>query len=149
MVGTRFNSVVITLLAVAWTTSAIARVQCQGDFQVTNYGLIATPYCEEENIAVVAQSYGWQVTASQVHNNPLKKVYICQVLGRDIRLKGPVRAIVPTITGADRVKPTPGTHLKRGLNHRSVWHAHSLRHTSTFQSDNNISCITRAGLLSE
>src|SRR6188768_3105241 len=86
--GTRFSSVVITLLAVAWTTSAIARVQCQGDFQVTNYGLIATPYCEEENIAVVAQSYGWQVTASQVRNNPLKKVYICQVLGRDIRLKG-------------------------------------------------------------
>ena len=86
--GTRFSSVVITLLAVAWTTSVIARVQCQGDFQVTNYGLIATPYCEEENIAVVAQSYGWQVTASQVHNNPLKKVYICQVLGRDIRLKG-------------------------------------------------------------
>ena len=62
---TRFSGVVITLLAVAWTTSAIARVQCQGDFQVTNYGLIATPYCEEGNIAVVAQSYGWRVTASQ------------------------------------------------------------------------------------
>src|SRR6476661_9894440 len=86
--GTRFGGVIITLLAVAWTTSVIARVQCQGDFQVTNYGLIATPYCEEENIAVVAQSYGWQVTASQMRNNPLKKVYICQVLGRDIRLKG-------------------------------------------------------------
>jgi hypothetical protein len=76
---TRFSGVVITLLAVAWTTSAIARVQCQGDFQVTGHGLIATPYCEEENIAVVAQSYGWRVNASQVRNNPLKKVYICQV----------------------------------------------------------------------
>jgi hypothetical protein len=86
--GTRFGSVVVALLAITSTTSAIARVQCQGDFQVTNYGPIATPYCEEENIALVAQSYGWRVTASQVHNNPLKKVYICQVLGRDIRLKG-------------------------------------------------------------
>jgi len=86
--GPRFSSVVITLLAIAWTTPAISRVHCQGDFQVTNYGLIATPHCEEENIAVVAQNYGWPVTATQVHNNPLKKVYTCQVLGRDIRLKG-------------------------------------------------------------
>jgi len=85
---TRFSSVIVTLLALAWTTSAIARVQCHGDFQVTIYGVIATPHCEEENIAVVAQSYGWRVTASEIHNNPLKKVYTCQVLGRDIRLKG-------------------------------------------------------------
>jgi hypothetical protein len=65
-----------------------SRVECKGDFQVTKYGLLATPYCEEENIAIVAQSYGWQVTGFQVRKNPLKKVYICQVLGRDIRLKG-------------------------------------------------------------
>ena len=84
----RLSGVVIASLAVAWATSVIARVQCHGDFQITNYGVIATPYCEEENIAVVAQSYGWRVMASQIHNNPLKKVYICQVLGRDIRLKG-------------------------------------------------------------
>ena len=93
--GTRFGSVGVALLAITWTTSAIARIQCRGDFQVTNYGLIATPYCEEGNIAVVAQSYGWQVTASQVHNNPLKKVYICQVLGRDIRLKGSCASYSP------------------------------------------------------
>jgi hypothetical protein len=86
--GISSRNVLMTLIAVAWTTSAVARVQCHGDFQVTIYGVIATPYCEEENIAVVAQSYGWRVTASQVRNNPLKKVYICQVLGRDIRLKG-------------------------------------------------------------
>ena len=84
---TRFSSVVVTLLALAWTTSAISRVQCHGDFQVTISGVVATPYCEEENIAVVAQSYGRRVTASEIHNNPLK-VYTCQVLGRDIRLKG-------------------------------------------------------------
>ena len=56
----------VLLLAIAWTTPGFARVECKGDFQVTKYGLIATPYCEEENIAVVAQSYGWQVTGSQV-----------------------------------------------------------------------------------
>ena len=85
--GISSKSVVMTLIAVSWTTSAVARIQCQGDFRVTNSSLIATPYCEEENIAFVAQSYGWRVTPSQVHNNPLKKVYICQVLGRDVRLK--------------------------------------------------------------
>ena len=78
----------VLLLAIAWTTPGLARVECKGDFQVTKYRLIATPYCAEENIAVVAQSYGWKVTGSEVRKNPLKKVYICQVLGRDIRLKG-------------------------------------------------------------
>ena len=43
---------------------------------------------EEEQIARVAQSYGWKVTAQQVHSDPLKKVYVCQVLGNDNRLKG-------------------------------------------------------------
>ena len=76
-------------------SAAWAIVECKGDFQVTKYGLIATPYCEEENIAVVAQSYGWQVTGSQVRKDPLKKVYICQVLGRDIRLKGSCAAYSP------------------------------------------------------
>lgn len=68
---------------------AAARIECQGNFMVTKKnGLIATPYCEEEQIAKVAQSYGWKVTAKQVHNDPLVKVQICQVLGGDVRLKG-------------------------------------------------------------
>ena len=77
---------VMALVAVA--APAQARIQCQGNFQVSPYGLIATPYCEEEQIARVAQSYGWKVTAQEVHRNPLKKVYVCQVLGYDNRLKG-------------------------------------------------------------
>ena len=44
-----------------------AKIQCRGNFQVTKYGLIATPYCEEEQIAFVARSYGSKVTAAQVH----------------------------------------------------------------------------------
>ena len=67
---------------------AQARIQCQGNFQVGPYGLIATPYCEEEQIARVAQSRGFNVSAAEVHQNPLKKVYLCQVIGFDNRLKG-------------------------------------------------------------
>jgi len=79
---------VTALLAIALPEPAVARIQCQGDFMITKHGPIATPYCEEEQIAIVAQSYGWKVTASEVHNNPLKKVYLCQILGGDSRLRG-------------------------------------------------------------
>jgi len=70
------------------TATAEARIQCGGNFQVTKYGMIATPYCEEEQIAFVARSYGSKVTAAQVHNDPLTKVYLCQTIGYDQRLKG-------------------------------------------------------------
>lgn len=78
----------VVLVALAWSAPAAAKIQCKGNFQVTTQGLIATPYCEEEQIARVARSYGWNGTASQVHNNPNTKVYLCQRYGRDNRLKG-------------------------------------------------------------
>ncbi|WP_069623451.1 hypothetical protein [Methyloceanibacter marginalis] len=67
---------------------AEAKIKCQGIFQVNKSGLISTPYCQELEIARVARSYGWKVTDAQVRNDPLKKVYICQALGGDTRLKG-------------------------------------------------------------
>jgi hypothetical protein len=79
---------VVALVTITLAELAAARIQCQGNFQISKYGPIATPYCEEEQIALVAQSYGWKVTAAEVHNNPLKKVYLCQVLGYNNRLKG-------------------------------------------------------------
>ncbi|MGH6831705.1 MAG: hypothetical protein ACRECM_01575 [Methyloceanibacter sp.] len=79
---------VTALLAIAATSPAAARIECRGNFQVTKYGLIATPYCEEEQIAHVARSYGMRVTGAEVHKNPLKKVYLCQTIVSDSRLKG-------------------------------------------------------------
>lgn len=75
-------------LAIAAASPAAARIECRGNFQVTKYGLISTPYCEEENIARVARSYGHRVSGAEVRNNPLKKVYLCQTIGDDVRLKG-------------------------------------------------------------
>jgi hypothetical protein len=77
---------VLALLAVS--DPAVARIQCQGNFQMSKYGPIATPYCEEEQIALVARSYGNKVTAAEVHKDPLTKVYLCQTIGYDQRLKG-------------------------------------------------------------
>ena len=90
-----FTTLAVTaLLALAATSPAEARIECRGQFQVSKYGLISTPYCEEEQIAIVAQSQGWHVSASEIHNNPLKKIEVCTALAGDARLKGscPVRA---------------------------------------------------------
>lgn len=86
--------VVVLVLAIASLKPADATLQCQGNFQITKYGPIDTPYCEEEQIAIVAQSQGWHVSASEIHNNPLKKIEVCTALAGDARLKGscPVRA---------------------------------------------------------
>ena len=77
---------IVALSAVSLQPAA-ARIRCDGDFQVTKYGPIATPYCEEEQIAKVANSYGWRYSAAEVHNNPLTKVYLCQTIGYDWRLQ--------------------------------------------------------------
>jgi hypothetical protein len=90
---------VATLLAVAVTSPAAARIECRGNFQVTKYGMISTPYCEEEQIARVARSYGARVTGAEVRNNPLKKVYLCQVYGYDTRLKGSCAGYSPELYG--------------------------------------------------
>jgi hypothetical protein len=90
---------VAALLAVAAASPADARIECQGDFQITKYGPIATPYCEEEHIAHVAQSYGIRVTGDQVRSNALKKVYLCQTIGNDSRLKGSCAGYAPELYG--------------------------------------------------
>ena len=85
----RIAKLSLAVLALAFAAGpASARIECRGNFQITKYGPIATPYCEEEQIAAVARSYGTKVTGSQVRNDPLKKVYLCQIYGSDIRLKG-------------------------------------------------------------
>ena len=80
----------MALLSAASLHPAAARILCDGEFQITKYGPIATPYCGDQVIASVAHSYGWRDSAAQVGTNPLAKVYICQTLGRyDWRLQGP------------------------------------------------------------
>jgi hypothetical protein len=87
------------LIAVCLTSPAAARIQCDGNFQITKYGPISTPYCEEGEIARVAQSYGQRVSAAEVRNNALTKVYLCQVYGYDTRLKGSCAGYAPELYG--------------------------------------------------
>jgi hypothetical protein len=85
----------VALLSLTATHALAAKIKCKGIFQITKNGLISTPYCQDEEIARVARSYGWSVTAAQVRNDPLKKVYICQALGNDTRLKGACGVYAP------------------------------------------------------
>lgn len=87
------------LLIAAAISPASAKIECRGNFQVTKYGPIATPYCEEENIAVVARTYGIKVTGGEVRRDPLRKVYLCQIIGSDTRLKGACGAYSPDVYG--------------------------------------------------
>jgi hypothetical protein len=88
-----------TLGLLAVTIPADAKIRCQGNFQMSKYGPIATPYCEEEQIAKVAQTYGSKVTGAQVRNDPLTKVYLCQLYGHDVRLKGSCAGYSPDSYG--------------------------------------------------
>jgi hypothetical protein len=85
----------VVLLSAASLQPVAARIHCDGDFQITQFGPIATPYCQEEQIAYVANSYGWRVSAAEVHNNPLTKVYLCQTIGYDWRLQAACVGYVP------------------------------------------------------
>ena len=89
--------VAAAILAVSFTSPASARIECQGNFQITKYGPISTPYCEEQQIARVARSYGTNVSDAEVHNNALTKVYLCRRYGGDNRLKGSCGAYGPDV----------------------------------------------------
>ena len=89
----------IMLLSTALLQPAAARILCEGEFQVTQYGLIATPYCGDEEIARVANSCGTRVSAEEVRNNPLTKVYLCQTIGYDWRLQSPCSGYLPHAGG--------------------------------------------------
>lgn len=87
-------SLVLTIPAAPLQT-AEAKIRCQGIYQQTKNGPIATPYCAEQEIARVARAYGERVTDAEVHNNALTKVRLCQLYGRDNRLKGACGAYNP------------------------------------------------------
>ncbi|HEU4475744.1 MAG TPA: hypothetical protein VFR71_03500 [Methyloceanibacter sp.] len=89
----------VALVTAVAVTPAEARIECRGNFQVTKHGLISTPYCEEENIARVARTSGFKVSGAEVRKDPLKKVYLCQIIGGDVRLKGSCAGYSPDAYG--------------------------------------------------
>jgi uncharacterized protein YgbK (DUF1537 family) len=65
---------------------AEARIVCKNGYQIVNGSPIATPYCQDALVASVARQHGMKVSDAAVMNNPNTKRYVCQFVGRDIRL---------------------------------------------------------------
>lgn len=62
------------------------KLKCKGAYQIVDGNLISTPPCQNANLARVARSYGYKVSARQIRNNPNKKAHICWAIGHDTRV---------------------------------------------------------------
>ncbi|MGE0024978.1 MAG: hypothetical protein AB7S70_15250 [Hyphomicrobium sp.] len=65
---------------------AEARIKCVDGYQIVSGSPIATPYCQDELVAIVAREYGMKVSAAAIRNNPNLKRNVCQHIGRDNRI---------------------------------------------------------------
>ena len=78
---------VATLMTGAMAPNAEAAIQCRGTAQVIpGGGLHVTPYCEDHNLAVVAQKVGSKYSFRQIRTNPNLKQELCHLLAGDIRI---------------------------------------------------------------
>jgi hypothetical protein len=71
--------------AVAGPASAI---ECEGNYQIQSNGnQIATPYCQDGYLAIVAREYGVRVSSDEIRHNPGEKESICRLMGNDNRVR--------------------------------------------------------------
>lgn len=75
------------VMAVVGAGASEAAIRCQGNYQLSGGRLLATPYCEDNNIAVVAREYGMRVNADTIRWNINAKRNVCQVVGYDNRVR--------------------------------------------------------------
>lgn len=72
----------------ALAATPASAIECEGNFQVQRNGnLIATPYCQDGYLAIVAREYGMRVSAQAIRYNPSVKERACRLVGHDIRVK--------------------------------------------------------------
>src|SRR5262245_58132676 len=66
---------------------AQSRIVCDGDYQIVQGRPLATPYCQEQNLAQVARSYGFRVSADSIRRSESVKGDICRTIGYDNRVR--------------------------------------------------------------
>lgn len=72
----------------ALAATPASAIECEGNFQVQRSGdLIATPYCQDSNLADVAREYGMRVSAEEIRYNPSEKERTCRLVGYDNRVR--------------------------------------------------------------
>jgi hypothetical protein len=90
------------VLGLAFATPAAA-IHCENGFQRVQGNLIATPYCQDEYLAIVAHQYGFNASAARIRNDPNYKKELCQFVFSDIRVQTTcLDAGVPELFGGAR-----------------------------------------------
>ena len=76
------------LLGVAATAGPASAIECEGNFQVQKSGnRIATPYCQDGYLAIVAREYGVRVSPQEIRYNAGEKERVCRLMGNDNRVR--------------------------------------------------------------
>jgi hypothetical protein len=75
-------------LGIAAAAGPASAIECEGNFQVQKNGnRIATPYCQDGYLAIVAREYGFRVSADTIRHNVSEKQSLCRVIGEDNRVR--------------------------------------------------------------
>lgn len=79
---------VIAFSAVALTAApqTAHAIKCAGNVQINKSSKIITPYCEHEQMAKVARTFGIRTSGKRLRNNVNHKRRICEHIGHDTRL---------------------------------------------------------------
>lgn len=68
-------------------SAASAKIQCKDGYQIIKGEELATPFCQDENLADVARTYGVQVSGREMRTNLNRKAEVCRFIGHDIRVR--------------------------------------------------------------
>ena len=76
-----------TLLAAVLAASPAVAIKCQDGNQLVQGNWLATPYCQDQLLAQVANSRGFKTSFASIRNNPNHKKELCRFLYTDIRVQ--------------------------------------------------------------
>lgn len=74
-------------LGLAAATQPANAIECDGNYQIQRDGnSIASPFCADGYLAIVANEYGMDVSAQDIRSNYGEKARACRLVGDDIRV---------------------------------------------------------------
>jgi len=88
MVKTRLLGSALFAVGFMAVSAPAYAIECEGNFQIQKSGnLIATPFCQDENLADVAEEYGMDVSGSEIRHSYSLKSEACRLVGYDNRVR--------------------------------------------------------------
>ncbi len=79
-------SLAVALVTMTSAPQTAHAIKCDGSTQINKNSRIITPYCEHEQMARVAKTYGIKTSGRRLRNNINHKQRVCEHIGHDIRL---------------------------------------------------------------